>query len=206
MKAFSNFDKAQENAKYKGSAQLPVGGYEAKIKEVRYEEATVEGQSNRIVIAFDISEGEYKDFFKKKFDEDTSEDKKWKGKATIYCPKDDGTQEDEWTKNAFARWTNAFEDSNAGYKWDWDENKWKGLKIGLIYGEVGTVIDGKHIKYTEVRFPESVEKIKKGSFKVPLLKAKKGFDLSKVNSSTSDNVSSDGFMNIPDNLTEDLPF
>ena len=163
MKAFNDFDKAKENAKYKGSTQLPVGGYEAKIKEVRFQEGK-DGKSDMIVLAFDITAGEYKDFFKKKFDEDTSEDKKWKGKATIYCPKDDGSEQDEWTKNTFARWTNALEDSNKGYVWDWDEKKWKGKSIGLIYGETGTVIEGKPITYTEVRFPESIENIKNGNF------------------------------------------
>ena len=62
------------------------------------------------------------------FESNTSEDKKWKGKATIYCPKDDGSEKDEWTRKNFARWTNAFEDSNPGYKWDWDEKKLKGKK------------------------------------------------------------------------------
>lgn len=203
MKAFNDFDKAKENAKYKGSTQLPVGGYEAKIKEVRFQEGK-DGNSDMIVLAFDITAGEYKDFFKKKFDEDTSEDKKWKGKATIYCPKDDGSEQDEWTKNAFARWTNALEESNNGYVWDWDEKKWKGKNIGLIYGETGTVIDGKPITYTEVRFPESIENIRSGNFKIPNFKARKGYDdaIAKAAESTPKN---DGFMNVPD-ADEELPF
>ena len=204
MKAFNNFDKAKENAKYKGSAQLPVGGYEAKIKEVRFQEGK-DGNSDMIVLAFDITSGEYKDFFKKKFDEDTSEDKKWKGKATIYCPKDDGSEQDEWTKNAFARWTNALEDSNKGYVWDWDEKKWKGKAIGLIYGEVGTVIEGKPIKYTEVRFPESIENIKSGNYKTPNFKARKGYDEA-VDKEAGSLSKSDGFMNVPEAIDEELPF
>ena len=204
MKAFNDFDKAKENAKYKGSKQLPVGGYEAKIKEVRFEEGK-DGKSDMIVLAFDITAGEYKDFFKKKFDEDTSEDKKWKGKATIYCPKDDGSEQDEWTKNTFARWTNALEDSNKGYVWDWDEKKWKGKSIGLIYGETGTVIDGKAITYTEVRFPESIENIKSGNFKLPNFKARKGYDEA-VDKAADAKTNSDGFMNVPESIDEELPF
>ena len=204
MKAFNDFDKAKENAKYKGSMQLPVGGYEAKIKEVRFQEGK-DGNSDMIVLAFDITAGEYKDFFKKKFDEDTSEDKKWKGKATIYCPKDDGSEQDEWTKNAFARWTNALEESNNGYVWDWDEKKWKGKNIGLIYGETGTVIDGKPITYTEVRFPESIQNIKDGNFKIPKFKSRKGYDEA-VASAAQSKPNSDGFMNVPESIDEDLPF
>ena len=204
MKAFNDFDKAKENAKYKGSSQLPVGGYEAKIKEVRFEEGK-DGKSDMIVLAFDITAGEYKDFFKKKFDEDTSEDKKWKGKTTIYCPKDDGSEKDEWTKNTFARWTNALEDSNKGYLWDWDEKKWKGKSIGLIYGETGTVIEGKPITYTEVRFPESIENIKSGNFKLPNFKSRNGYDEA-VQKASSAKTNSDGFMNVPESIDEDLPF
>ena len=203
MKAFNDFDKAKENAKYKGSAQLPVGGYEAKIKEVRYKEGK-DGKSDMITIAFDITSGEYKDFFKKKFDEDTSEDKKWKGKATIYCPKDDGSEQDEWTKNAFARWTNALEDSNKDYTWDWDEKKWKGLKIGLIYGRTGAVINGKPVEFTEVRFPESIDNIKSGNYKTPNFKERKGY--AEAVNATVAKPNADGFMNIPDNVDEDLPF
>lgn len=204
MKAFNDFDKAKENAKYKSSAQLPEGGYEAKIKEVRFEEGK-DGKSDIITIAFDITAGEYKDFFKKKFDEDTSEDKKWKGKATIYCPKDDGSEQDEWTKNSFARWINALEDSNNGYIWDWDEKKWKGKSIGLIYGRTGAVINDKPVEFTEVRFPESIEKIRSGNYKIPNFKARKGYDEA-VDKAAGSLSKSDGFMNVPDNIDEDLPF
>ena len=204
MKAFNDFDKAKENAKYKGSAKLPEGGYEAKIKEVRFQEGK-DGNSDMIIIAFDITAGEYKDFFKKKFDEDTSEDKKWKGKATIYCPKDDGSEKDEWTKNTFAKWTNAFEESNNGYIWDWDEKKWKGKSIGLVYGTTGAVINGKPVEFTEVRFPESIENIRSGNYKLPNFKARKGYDEA-IDRAADRSVDSNGFVNVPDNIDEDLPF
>ena len=203
MKAFSGYEDAKKRAAYRGSAKLPVGGYVAKIKEVRYEKGE-EGKSDMIVLAYDISEGEYKDFFKKAFDENTSEDKKWKGKTSIYVPKDDGSEQDQWTQNAFARWTNAFEDSNEGYIWDWDEKKWKGKLIGLIYGETGAVINGRPYEFTECRFPESVSNIRSGNFKVPNFKARKGYDEA-VDKAADSKASSDGFMNVSDS-DEDLPF
>lgn len=207
MKAFSGYEDAKKRAAYKGSTKLPVGGYVAKIKEVRYEKGE-EGKSDMIVLAYDIAEGEYKDFFKKQFDENTNEDKKWKGRTSLYVPKDDGSESDQWTQNTFARWVNAFEQSNDGYIWDWDEKKWKGKMIGLIYGSVGTVIEGRPIEYTECRFPESVENIRSGNFKTPNFKAKKGYDeaVDKQFDKGASKTSSDGFMNIPDNIDEDLPF
>lgn len=201
MKQFKGFDEAKEKAKYTGSAQLPVGGYVAKIIDVKYEDGK-DGNSDKITVAFDIDEGDYKGFFKKQFEENTQEDKKWKGKAVIYVPSDDGSEKDEWTKNSFARWTNAFEDSNAKYHWDWDEKKWKGLYIGVIYGEVGTVIDGKHIKYNECRFPASIDTIRKGEYKIPTLKKKNGFSEASINASSG----TPDFMNIPDVAAEEIPF
>lgn len=205
MKALNNFEESKKKAAYKGSSRLPVGGYVAKIKDVRYEEGK-EDNSDMIILAYDIAEGEHKDFFKNQFDNNTQEDKKWKGRTTIYVPKDDGSERDEWTKTAFARWTNAFEDSNKGYVWDWDEKKWKGKMIGLIYGEVGTVIDGKPIEYTECRFPESVEKVRSGDFKIPAFKARKGYDEAIDKQGDEERANDKGFMNIPDTIDEELPF
>ena len=205
MKALNNFEESKKKAAYKGSSRLPVGGYVAKIKDVRYEEGKNDN-SDMIILAYDIAEGEHKDFFKNQFDNNTQEDKKWKGRTTIYVPKDDGSERDEWTKTAFARWTNAFEDSNKGYVWDWDEKKWKGKMIGLIYGEVGTVIDGKPIEYTECRFPESVEKVRSGDFKIPAFKARKGYDEAIDKQGDEERANDKGFMNIPDTIDEELPF
>lgn len=200
MKKFKGYDAAREKANFTGSSQLPVGGYVVKVQDVRYEDGK-DGNSDRIVVAFDVAEGEYQGFFKKQFEENTQEDKKWKGKANIYIPKDDGSEQDEWTQNTFARWTAAFENSNEGYHWDWQEKKWKGLLIGVIYGEVGTNIDGKNIKYTECRFPCSVTDVRENKVKIPKFKAKKGY--SEEAPATTD---ADGFMNIPEGSAEEIPF
>lgn len=200
MKQFKGYEEARKNANYQGSSQLPVGGYVAKVQDVRYEEGQ-DGNSDRIVLAFDIAEGEYKDFFKKQFEGNTNEDKKWKGKATIYVPKDDGSEKDEWTQNAFARWTASFEDSNEGYKWDWQEKKWKGKMIGVIFGQVGTVIDGKEVLYTECRFPTSVDRVRKGDVKIPNLKKKNGYT-----GTAKPQGDPNQFVAIPDGIEEEIPF
>lgn len=201
MQPFMGYEAARKKANYSASAQLPVGGYVAKIIEVRYEPVQ-SGNSDMINIAFDIEEGEHKGFFRKQYEENTNEDKKWKGRTTIYVPTEDGSERDGWTKNAFARWTAALENSNNGYTWDWDESKWKGKLIGLIFGEIGTVIDGREIVYVGCRFPESVEKIRKGEFKIPNIQKKKGFTGTKT-ASTSE---TEDFMKIPDNIEDEVPF
>lgn len=138
--------------------------------------------------------------FAKQYEQNTADDKKWKGKTTIYVPKDDGTQKDQWTANTFARWVNAIEKSNDGYSWDWDENKWKDKKIGLIFGEVGSRIENKDVKYVECRFPASVDDVKNGKCKIPEFKAKNGYGTA-ANNATSDN----SFINTVEGADE-IPF
>lgn len=199
MKAFNDYDKAKEAARQTGSgAKLPPGAYKAKILDVKYEEGK-NGTSDRILIQYDITEGEHKDFFQKQYDENTSEDKKWKGKTAIYVPSDDGSEKDGWTKRSFARWTNALEDSNVGYVWDWDEKKWKGLAIGLMYAETWTGIDGKPIKYTEVRYPMAIGEVKEDT-KIPDPKVKESYK-----QAISDN-SVDDFVNVPEGTPNECPF
>lgn len=198
MKQFSNWEKAKESAKFEAGEKLPVGGYVCKIKAVAYTNPQ-NGNSGRIDVQFDIVEGEYKDFFQKQYDGNTSDDKKWKGRTTIWEPMDDGSEKDEWTKNTFAKWTNAFEESNPGYVWDWDESKWKDKLVGILYGEVGTVIDGKEIVYTEARFPTSVNAVRENKFKIPKFKSKNGYTGSRNTTSGS----GDEFINAD---PMDLPF
>ena len=205
MKKFGGFDAAKEAAKYSGSERLPIGAYACEVKNVQYV-AGENGNSDRIDILFDITEGDYKDFFKKQYDANQNEDKKWKGRKSIYVPKDDGSEKDEWTKNSFAKWVNGFEDSNKGYKWDWKEDKWKGLKVGIVFGETGTVIEGREILYTEPRFATSIQKALDGSAPKAKFVAKNGYTGNGNNSSAPASDKNDDFMNIPANSEEEIPF
>lgn len=205
MRAFTGYENAKKAAENMGAEKLPVGAYVCQIKNVQYS-AGENGNSDHIDILFDIAEGEFKDFFKKQYDSNTNEDKKWKGRTSIYVPADDGSERDAWTKNSFARWTNAFEDSNSGYKWDWNENKWKGLTVGIVFGETGTVIEGREIVYTEARFACSVDKVRTGNAPKAKFKAKNGYSGNGSTSSTSSTSSDEGFLNIPANLDEEIPF
>jgi len=200
MKQFNGFEDAQKNARYTGSAKLPEGAYVANIMNVKYVPGE-NGNSDRIDIQFDIADGEYKGFFKKQYEENTQEDKKWKGKTSVYVPSDDGSERDGWTKNTFAKWTNALEDSNSKYKWDWDESKWKGLKVGLMFALTGNVIEGKEVTYTEVRYPLSVEEAKKPDIKIPAIKKRNGYT-GNSSSAPTDN----SFVNVPDGVEEEIPF
>lgn len=208
MKAFSNYDQAKENAKYEGGERLPEGGYVCRILGTKYT-GPQNGNSGFITMQFDIAEGDHAGFFQKQYENNTSEDKKFKGKVIIWEPKDDGTEQDGWTKNAFARWTNAIEDSNPGYIWDWDETKWKGKLVGILFGTTGTVIEGKEITYTEARTGTSIEKVRNGDYKIPKFKKRNGYTGNGSSASNSDNNSdngSDDWMNVTGSVAEELPF
>ena len=104
----------KKSAEYNPGEKLPVGAYVCTILGVRLDEGQ-NGNSDVITIQFDVAEGDYKGFFQNQYKNNTSEDKKYKGMYRIYTPKDDGTEQDGWTKNAFAKWTTAFEKSNNNY-------------------------------------------------------------------------------------------
>lgn len=201
MKSFSGYDEAKKEAQATASAKLPVGAYVCKVQDVRLEEFD---WGSRLIIAYDVIEGEFKDFFKKQFEENNSEDKKWKGKTAIYVPKDDGSEKDKITKKSFASWMDAFEKSNSGYSWDWDEKKLKNKVIGIVYGETGTVIEGKEVKFTEARFGVDAQLVRDGKAPSAKFKAKNGFGGNGSDGSSSG--SSDEFMNVPAGQKEDIPF
>jgi len=197
MKPYQSYEKDATGARKTATEKLPAGIYICKILGVKLEE-----DKGFLKVQYDIEEGEHKGFFKKQYDESKDENKKFKGLATIWLPKDDGSEKDAVTRSIFAKWTTALEDSNNGYKWDWDETKWKGKKIALAFGEVGKNIDGNNIKYTECRWPLSVEYAKSGKAKVPEFKAYPGYNAT----GAAQNKPSDSFVNVSGSTAEELPF
>jgi hypothetical protein len=111
--------------------QLPVGGYVCEIKNAEVLQNRNGGE--RLEIAIDISEGDYRGFYAKQYKEDTREDKKWRGKYVLFLPNDDGSEKDGWAKNRFNNVIGCVEDANDGYHWDWDEKKLRGKKIALVF-------------------------------------------------------------------------
>ena len=65
------------------------------------------------------------------------------------------------------------------------------------------MIEGKEIVYTEPRFAVSAAAVRSGLAPAAKFKAKNGYTGNGSNSSAS---SSDGFMNIPDGVIDELPF
>ena len=130
MKAFSGF---KSEASSKKVAPLPAGAYVAKIKGVK-----IEGQEpdQQLVLRVDVEEGEYKNYFFKRFtrEKETSNyEPKYKGDYKLRIPNPDNKKA-MYPETDLKRFNDAIyriEQSNPDYHWDWDENGLKGLLIGI---------------------------------------------------------------------------
>lgn len=160
---------AQERVK------LPAGGYVVKIMGAKVAQySNNEGQTfEKLEMALDIIEGEYKDFYEKDFKLQNTEDKKWKGVLKQYIFKDDGTEKDEWTKSLFKAMTNAIEDSNNGYHWDWNETKLKGKIVGCLFRLEEWEVNGKTGWKTQPFKFIPVDDVRNEKYKIPKFKPHK---------------------------------
>lgn len=160
MKPFDGY-KAEKPVGAKEN--LPVGAYIAKIleaKEIEY------SWGNVLLISFDITEGEHKDFFANDYKAQTSEDKKWRGTFRLNQPKeDDNSVENGWTKNTFNNTMYAIEASNNGYHWSWDEKTLKGKSVGVVYRNFEWEVNGKTGWSTECGMIIPVDNVRTGKYK-----------------------------------------
>lgn len=143
---------------------LPAGGYVAKIlnaEEKRYTWGDV------LLISFDIAEGEHTGFFNADYQNNTNEDRKWRGTYRLPIPKDDGSEKDGWTKNAFNGAIWAVEESNPGYAWNWDEKTLKDKVVGVLFRNKEWEMNGNTGWTTECCKLESAQDIRSGKFKTP---------------------------------------
>lgn len=143
---------------------LPLGAYVCKVKQ-----AVVQSNDygDQLCILFDIVEGEYKDFFMGKFRTNNMENKKWKGVLKQWCPKDDGSEKDEWTKSSFKGMVTSFEKSNPGYQWNWDEASLVGKVVGILFRNEEWDFNGKHGWAVRPFKALSVDTVRSGDFTIP---------------------------------------
>ena len=143
---------------------LPAGGYVCRILDVKLQNYT---WGDVIVLSLDVVEGQYKDFFRKDYQAQSGEDKKWRGTLRLNIPKDDGSEKDAWTKRTFENAMWAFEASNPGYHFDWDEQKLKNLLVGVLYRNREWEKNGNRGWTTESCAATSVDDVRSGSYKMP---------------------------------------
>lgn len=172
MKAFNGYN---ETRVFTEQPKIVSGGYIAVIKAA--EVKTFNGRNGdfeKLEISFDIAEGDFKDYYAEQYRSNPNEDKKWKGKISLYIPTDDGSEADARTKRRFKTAISAIEESNNGYAWDWDEKKLKGKKCGVVLQDKEWEFDGRKgwsaIPYSIC----STEAVRNNTFYMPKAKALNG--------------------------------
>ena len=162
MQKFSDYDSTKVN-NFEKREKLELGGHICKIFEAKVEKFTTKDNQEfeQLVLKIDIEEpDEQAGFYQRRFAEDAKADAlnaKWKGYFRVSVPKDDSL---DTIKSAFKTFTTSVEESNPGYKWDWEENTLVGKIFGGVFGlEEFMTPDGRTITFSRCRFARSVEKV-----------------------------------------------
>ncbi len=159
MRAINNFESVQATT---GEFNRPTaGGYCIEIlavKDVPMNEQT--GKGDYLKINYDICHGEFAGYY-------TKQNEKFGGDWRANFIR----SYKESALGMFKHFTNCVEESNTGYKWDWNEKGLEHKYLGVVLGEeeyrknngeIGVKLVVKDIKTTE--------QILKGEFKVPAIK------------------------------------
>ena len=169
---------------------IAPGGHICKIMQAKVD--TTQTGKEVLVLMFDISEGESKDFYTEDFNRryTTNPDAKYQG---IFRQLTEGS-----SLKFFKGLISAIENSNSGYKWNWDEYTLKGKLFCGVFGQEEFLNNNQEIKLsTKCRFIRSVEQVKKGIEAPPIKK------LNLNNSVSGYDVSSFGTEVFPE---EEIPF
>lgn len=126
MKKIENWDNIEAKGMDDFKA-LPIGAYECKIVNA-VENYNEQSGKTTLKVMVDIADnGEFDSYFKKRYDSNTAIDRKWDNNATKYL-----TFEGE-NVAFFKGFITCVENSNPGYKWDWEEQKLRDKKIAGVF-------------------------------------------------------------------------
>lgn len=179
---------------------LPKGAYVIKILSAKTTQSS--WGEDQIAIAFDIAEGEYKDFYKGQFDRNTSEDKKWPIDAIFYLTiPHDGCA--DYVVTNYDSFFADLEDSNNGFVFSGDEKSLKGKVIGGKFHIKQTEYNGNIYDHTRMKWTCVADDVRKG--KAGRLPNDKLVDSSGTsgNGSSADSYAAGGFSNSDD---DEIPF
>lgn len=172
MRTFNNMRKAQPVGEYQ---KLPVGGYVCRINNA----VVIDNNDKEILqIKYDIYEGEYKDFFSNQFINSNFANKKYKGIYNIILPKIDDEEDIKMRRlNSFIK---SVEESNTGYKFNFDENTLNKKLFGGVFGEKEYDFNGNKGICTVLRLIIPVEDIRQNNYKIPSLWKLKNTEQSEI--------------------------
>ncbi len=164
MKKRDNWDNI-ESATIGEFKNLPAGGYVCKI--LKAECGTSKNGNEMLVLSLDIAEGEYAGYYMDGFNARKEKAKdgetpKW------YCKMYQLTEGN--SEKFYKGLITTIEQSNSGYKWDFDEKSLKNKLIGVIFGEEEYTYNGEIKVNVKPTYTRAIDKIRKGDFNVPARK------------------------------------
>ena len=149
----TNYDEVQA---YTGEFEtIAPGGYICVIQKAEAV-TTAKGNLPMLTILFDIAEGDSKGFYERQWKSDEGRaNRKWRG---VYNQITEGK-----SVPFFKGLITSIEESNAGYKWNWDEKTLEGKLFGGVFGrEQYRKQDGKLAMATKCVSIRSVKAIRDG--------------------------------------------
>lgn len=125
MKKIENWNEVEAKG-MEDFKSLPIGAYECVIKEAGIYTSEQSGKES-FRVAVDIAKGDFKDYYQKRYDGNTNENRRWDNNATRYLAYEGD--------NAayFKGFITCVENSNVGYTWNWDEKTLVGKKICGVF-------------------------------------------------------------------------
>lgn len=191
----NNYEKVQASGEF---VSLELGGHILVIKQV--DELKSKNGKPMLKVSFDTSDTDKQPhYFADQFRNDIRPDKKWPNNGVCYI-----LTEDEYgnCSKSFKTFTTSVEKSNAGFSVVWGDGFaqcFKNKLIGGVFGIVEEEYNGNRSKKHKLRWFRSTEKIAEAD--IPEAKL-----LPVAQSVPMMTPGSDGFMNIPEGLEEELPF
>lgn len=174
-----------------------LGGHYMVVKQVS--ERKGNQNQDQIAVSFDFDKNDTQpEYFMKAFKDDIRPEKKWPNQATQYINVHDA---DGKTSRSFKTFCSCIEHSNPGFETKWGIDNWgaqfKDKKIGGVFGEQWDFYNNKESKKRVMRWFVSTDKVQDA--KVPDITESQAYKDHK-------SVNTGDFMNMPDDLSEELPF
>lgn len=199
MQKPNNYEKVQAAGEF---TPLELGGHILVIKQV--EEMTSKTGKPMLKVSFDTADNDKQPhYFADQFRNDIRPDKKWPNNGTVYILRDDA---DANCSRNFKTFTTSVEKSNPGFQIVWGDSFaqcFKNKIVGGVFGIVHDAYEGREVNKRQLRWFRSSDKVNEA--KIPNEIETEEHKRLAFSAGTA-HTDSNGFMNIPDGIDEELPF
>lgn len=199
MQKPNNYENTQAQGEF---IPVELGGHFLVIKEVV--EMKSKGGKEMIKVSFDFARNDKQSgYFEKMFKDDIRPEKKWPNQATQYILTEDNEGN---CSRSFKTFITCIEHSNK-MEVQWGDNfeqQFANKTIGGIFGPQMDYYNGKEVEKRVLRWFVSADKVKDAS--VPELSETQAYK-NHINGYLPNSIpAGDGFMNIPEDANDELPF